>query len=247
MPVIASQRTGLRHGVQADDLIGTPRQHRFDIVRARRGGDDHLSRTPRARNVACRPDGSREVHTVVDDHRDATGQRDSPAVTPQLPAAPAQRCPFRGIDPDDVVVTQLPFAHGGGIDDPGAVLADSGEVLSGMRRHVEPMNQQDIQWRLEMLGDLECDRNTAPRRGEHDGVLADERFEVLRQFESGAEPIGEHPHGADSADWRARPIWTLVTCARAYPTSKNLGGRGGFRTPDRWCVNRAALRLRDSR
>ena len=80
------------------------------------------------------------------------------------------------------------------VEHPHAVLADGAEGQFGLERHTELAHHEDVQWRLERLGDLEGHRHPAARQAQDDDVRAAERIQTLCQLAASVDTIVKQLH-----------------------------------------------------
>ena len=199
-----------RRRLQTHHLVGVPGEPRDDVVRADRNRQHHPARPVRAGDLACRLGGGAGRDAVIDDHGDPPRQRDPVMTAAEAFRAASQFDPLLAFDRVHVVAVEVGLAHNRIVEHPHAVLADGAEGQFGLKRHAEFAHHEDVERRLQCLGDLEGHRHPAARQAEDDDVLAAQIFQTLRQLASGVDTIVKQLHLPSVSRCDDAPIWDLV-------------------------------------
>ena len=147
-----------------------------------------------ARDAAqCRPDGAAGRDPVIDDDRGAVIDRDAGPVSDIAPPPSldlGQLAPLLVFDipsgrPD--LTNNLVVQHEVRL----AAVDDRADPKLGMTRRTDLAHDQHVERRPQCLRDLEADRHTAARQGQHDRIAVTIAIERLRQPSPGVAPILE--------------------------------------------------------
>ncbi len=132
---------------------------------------------------------------VVDHDRRPTDERRPRAAAPKTPGPPLELGSFRSLHGCHLVLADPGHGEHLTVEDPHAVLADRAHAELRLIRHTELANDDHIERRIQLSGDLERNRHPAPRQAEHDHLLvAEAPPSVARPAPARVCPVPKHDH-----------------------------------------------------
>ena len=160
-----------RRGLQADELVGDGPDPGLPPGRRDRDGEHHPGRPLHPGDLAGGPGRRPGGDAVVDHHRDPAVQALARPAAAEAPGAAFQLGTFSCLDRGQLAGGDPGGADDLAVDDPHPVLADGAHGQLGLERHPQLADDDDVERRAEGAGDLEGDRDAAPRQAKDHHTL----------------------------------------------------------------------------